>query len=99
MAVFMQRVSVSSATYGAAQVAIPFKPKRVAVINESTSNAAFASFDGVNDHGKLVPGTPAAGLTYEQALGLTDPVTKTIVSNVWLRHDGSTVTVQVIAEG
>ena len=79
-----------SAYPGTAQVIIPFVPKTITVLNEGlTSAPALVSFDGVNDHAQLTPGTPSAGLVFRQG-----------VQKVWFKRGAvaSGIVVQVIAE-
>lgn len=75
---------------GTPQVIIPFLPKTIAVINEGPTGAlAMVSFDGVNDHAQLTPGTPSAGIVFTQH-----------TMTLWFKR-GAAVTgiaVQIIAE-
>lgn len=93
-AIFRISVDVSGqAAYPAAnapQVVIPFEPKTIMILLEDTTDDAFASFDGSNDHLHMVPGTPGAGVRFEQR-----------TRNVWLRRGAAgtpATNVQVIAE-
>lgn len=73
------------------QVVVPFDPKTIAIINEGPTGAnALVSFDGVNDHAQLTPGTPSCGMVFKQS-----------VRGVWLKRGAVTsgIVVQVIAEG
>ncbi len=92
MSVFSQVVNAHGVTTFPAtpQVVIPFQAKSIAVVLEDDTDDAFVSFDGENDHGHLVPGTPAAGIMYEQN-----------VTKVWVRAPAGTdpVNVQIIVEG
>lgn len=78
MAVHMQVVNVFGVpAYDPVtpQVVAPFQGKSVLVILEDLLEDAYVSLDGEHDHAHLVPGTPAAGIVFDQP-----------VSKVWLRR-------------
>jgi len=58
----MQTANVSglSAYPASPQVTIPFDPTGVLIVNEHATEVVFISFDGTNNHGKLIPGTMSA---------------------------------------
>lgn len=69
------------------QIIIPFEPKEVSIFNEDDADTVAISFDGVNDHGVLIP---RSTLTYNQN-----------GQKVWLRSVGAgsdPITAQVVME-
>lgn len=73
-------VSVASDAYPTtAQLDPGFTLDSVLVVNRSAvaADVVMVSFDGVNDHARLVPGTPTAAISYE--------IIK--VPGVWLRQE------------
>ena len=83
----MQTVAVTAATYTAnPQVVLGFEPDSITMFNESATatDVVVFSFDGVTDHGKLVPLTPLAALSWETKL-----------REVWLRLRSGAVAVNV----
>ena len=83
----METVAVVQATYTTvATKTLGFEPDSWTLFNESAtaSDVVMLSFDGVNDHGKLVPGTPIAALNWE-----------TKRPKVWLRLESGAVSVDV----
>jgi hypothetical protein len=92
MSAYSQEVDVTGKTaYQAApDVVVPFEPQSIAVAVISGTSAIAVSFDGINDDGHLVPGTPTAGVEFHQR-----------VTQVWLRaEDGVALgaVAQVLAE-
>ncbi len=86
MSAFSDIIVVSDLAFPATpQVVIPFEPKSITIINESTMQQGFVSFDGVNDQGHLLG---RAVIEYEQR-----------VTKVWLRKGGgANINIQVLAE-
>jgi hypothetical protein len=83
----MQTVSVAQATYTtAATKELGFEPDSWTFFNESATatDVVMLSYDGVNDHGKLVPRTPIAALNWS-----------TKRTRVWLRLESGAVAVNV----
>lgn len=88
----MATVSVSSTSYTAVDapsVTVGFEPDSILLINRSSTAAdvVLISFDGVNNHGLLIPGTLPA-LEYKEKR-----------TKIWLKLDSgaSTTTVNVMA--
>jgi len=84
-------VAVAADTYTAApSVALGFEPDSWTFFNESivAADVIMLSFDGIVDHGKLVPGTAIAGLGWD-----------TKMPRLWLRRSaaGAAVNVTVMA--
>lgn len=70
-------------------LALGFEPAEWLVINEHVSAQVAVSFDGLNDHAVLTPGTPSAGLYLRQRM-----------RQIYCRRigDGTGIVVRVIAE-
>lgn len=102
MAVWMIELDVSSATNYLTQIAqIPFMPKRITVINMDSVDDVYVSLDGQTNHGHLTPGTPSAGLVFEQALQVTGIPGTTPTAKVYVKRGAvgtAPTNVQIIAE-
>lgn len=76
---------------GSQQVVIPFVPKTLTMSIVSGTEGVKVSFDGVNDHIQLTPGTPLQGYVAQQGSGM---------QNVWLKRNAAGAgIVHLIAEG
>lgn len=66
-----------------------FEPDEWYVINEHVSAQVAISFDGINDHAVLTPGTPSAGLRLKQR-----------IRQIFARRigEGTDIVVRVVAE-
>ena len=87
MAVYSDTIAVPAAFTTEPSFTVPFQPKTIAVVNENTTaaNVIEVSFDGINVHGKLIPGL-LAGFKWDQN-----------TTKVWLQGVGSAVG-RIIAE-
>lgn len=90
MATYSSTVAVSSGTYAAVDVTIPFVPKRIRACNMDGGDVAFVSFDGVTDAASLSDNvlSPSSCQEWFSQLAV----------KVWLRTAGSAVQVQILAE-
>jgi hypothetical protein len=84
----MATVSVSSTSYTAVtspSVTVGFEPDSILLLNRSSTAAdvVFISFDGVNDHGILIPGTLPV-IEYKEKR-----------TKIWLRLDSGAATTSV----
>ena len=90
---FFTRVAVTSTDFADQKRSWDFNSSGIMILNASTtaSDIVQYSFDGTNVHGDLVPGTPAAGLTFDNR----------IESSIFFRLEsaGSPVTIRVEAWG
>lgn len=90
----VQEITVSeAASYSAnPDISLDFEPKEWLIVNLNTTvtHYLYFSFDGQNDHGKLIPGSPIAGCSY-----------KNRAKKLWLRAStgggGTTVSAIVMA--
>lgn len=84
MSIKLFTVDVSAqAAYPAAnapQVVIPFVPKSLTMSIISGTEGVKVSFDGVDDHIQLTPGTPLQGYVAQQGSGM---------QNVWLKRNAA----------
>ncbi len=90
MATYSKTVAVTAGTYAAADVTIPFVPKRIRACNMDGGDVAFVSFDGVTDAAALSENvlSPSSCQEWMNQLAVL----------VWLRTNGSAVQVQIVAE-
>ena len=91
MANYSKVVTVSSATYStAADVEIPFVPKRIRVMNMDAGALAYASLDGREDAVALLADVKSPSSSHEWMWQISQ--------KVWLRTGGAAVQVQIVAE-
>lgn len=64
----MQSITVSATSFASSpDISLDFEPTEWLIVNLNTTagdDVAF-SFDGVNTHGKVMPATPIAGVSYK----------------------------------
>ena len=91
MANYSKLVTVTSATYStAADVEIPFVPKRIRVMNMDEGDLAFVSLDGRLDDVALLNDVKSPSSSHEWMWQIS--------RKVWLRTNGASVQVQIVAE-
>lgn len=91
MATYSTTKTVSASTYQtAADIVLPFDPKRVIVCSMDGADTAYVSFDGKTDAGALINNvlSPSSKQEWRWQFG----------RKVWLRTTSVAVKVQVIAE-
>lgn len=91
MANYSKLVTVSSATYStAADVEIPFVPKRIRVMNMDEGDVGYVSLDGRVDAVALLNDVKSPSSSHEWMWQISQ--------KVWLRTGGAAVQVQIVAE-
>ncbi len=91
MANYSKLVTVTSATYNtAADAEIPFVPKRIRVMNMDEGDLAFVSLDGRLDDVALLNDVKSPSSSHEWMWQIS--------RKVWLRTNGASVQVQIVAE-
>lgn len=91
MANYSKLVTVTATTYStAADVEIPFVPKRIRVMNMDEGDLAFVSLDGRLDDVALLNDVKSPSSSHEWMWQIS--------RKVWLRTNGASVQVQIVAE-
>ncbi len=91
MANYSKLVTVSATSYStAADVEIPFVPKRIRVMNMDEGDLAFVSLDGKLDDVALLNDVKSPSSSHEWMWQIS--------RKVWLRTAGNAVQVQIVAE-
>ena len=91
MANFSKVVSVAASSYATnPDVVIPFVPKRIRVMNMDEGDLAFVSLDGRLDDVALLNDVKSPSSSHEWMWQIS--------RKVWLRTNGASVQVQIVAE-
>lgn len=64
----LQELSITATSLASSpDITLEFEPSEWLIVNMSTAagDVVYFSFDGVNTHGKVVPGSPIAGCSYK----------------------------------
>lgn len=91
MANYSKLVTVTATSYSTApDVEIPFVPKRIRVMNMDEGDTALVSLDGRTDSVALLNDVKSPSSSHEWMWQISQ--------KVWLRTNGASVLVQVVAE-